>query len=150
MNIDELRATADQNPHDANVWYALACEYDRNGLEADAAPVYARALDCGVEMLPEHERSGLYVGYGSTLRNIDDVGGSRRILQEGIARFPEVAALKVFLALTEYTAGRFRESSRLMFEALIPTDGDESLTAYRRALKYYADNVDTEPFPPRT
>ena len=122
---------------DAKAWFEYAGAFDFLGREAEALPHYERALALGLEALPIEDRPRLFIQYGSTLRNLKKYHRSREILREGIAKFPDVAALKAFLGLVEYSDGNHAEAARLFLSAGLPSAGDRSMSDYSRALRYY-------------
>ena len=132
-------------PRDAKAWFELAGAYDFLGREADALPHYNHVVSLGIDELPEEDRPRLYVQLGSTLRNLKHFDNSRKILLKGVIQFPEVAAIRAFLALTEYSSGNFQGSSKLLFEALMSQSEDKSISDYRRALAHYIASIDTFP-----
>ena len=42
------------------------------------------------------------LGFGSTLRNVGELEESEKVLREAVTRYPDDAALRVFLALTRW------------------------------------------------
>ena len=133
-------------PRDAKAWFELAGAYDFLGRETEALPHYNQVVTIGVDSLPDDDRPRLYVQLGSTLRNLKLFDQSRALLLKGIIHFPEVAAIRAFLALTEYSSGNYQGSSKLLFEALMSqAEEDKSISDYRRALTHYITNIDTFP-----
>lgn len=146
----------------------LAGAYDFSGDEYNALLNYKRVLLQGVEKLPHSEICKFYVQYGSTLRNNLEVEESIKVLTEGIKKCPDQPILKVFLALSEYTAGNIdicrqqlnsvlssfgcnkdvnlddKSSLAALFDQVIPQD--ELLSLYSRAIKFYLQNLDLIPY----
>lgn len=116
----------------------LAYEHDSAGREHEAVEHYRRAFELGV---PADEEQGALVGFGSTLRNVGDVEGSVRVLEDAVARFPENAALRVFLAYARWTAGTQAEAMRELVGALYAGEPPKELTRYERAIRGYADEL---------
>ena len=79
-----------------------AFAYDREGFEAEAIPHYEQAIAAGLD--DEHLAKAM-LGLGSSLRNVDRVEESVRVLQDAVARFPDHHALPVFLAFSLWSAG---------------------------------------------
>jgi tetratricopeptide (TPR) repeat protein len=141
-----LHRQVELHPHDPRAWFELAQAYDGLGRQEEAIGPYRRTLELGPEGLPEEDRPRLFLQMGSTLRNLGRYRDSRQILQEGLERFPDFTALRAFLALTEHSAGRFSEASRLWASCLYPQD--DSLHDYRRALSWYCQHLDSFPAAP--
>lgn len=135
------------NVDDAVAWYDLAGCFDFIGAEAEAEPCYKRTLELGYEKLPGNEQSGFFVGYGSTLRNNLKISESRDVLQKATEAFPSYPALDIFLALTLYTQGTFREAAQKLFSAVVKIDG-KPFDGYDQAIKWYVDNLENHPLAP--
>ncbi|MGN6032103.1 MAG: tetratricopeptide repeat protein [Thermomicrobiales bacterium] len=136
----DLRARSDAQPGDALVQYLVASAYDGAGREADAMPFYERAFAIGVERLPAARQPEIFVQAGSTLRNLGRFDEARALLRDGMARFPEYRALPVFAALVEASAGDDRAAMTLLFQ-VATMDEDASLGRFRRALRWYVDDL---------
>jgi hypothetical protein len=135
-----LRARSEAQPHDALVQYLVASAFDGAGREADAMPFYERAFALGIEHLPEQRRPEIFVQAGSTLRNLGRYDAARMLLAEGMARFPEYRALAVFAALVEMSAGDASAAAVLLFR-VVTMEEDASLARFRRALRWYVDEL---------
>ena len=111
-----------------------AWEHDSAGLEAEAVVEYRAALEAGID---EEDMLGALLGFGSTLRNVGELEESERVLRQAVTRFPDHAALRVFLALTRWSRddkeGAFRELAEALFRADAP-----GMTRYERAIRAYA------------
>lgn len=129
-----------QNPNDAESWYDLASCCDFLGLELDAEPNYKKAYELDLGSLPLEKQYSFYVGYGSTLRNNEKLEESEIILKEGISKFPAYQPLKVFLAFTLFSIGKFKESSEMLFLTCgqLPVG---TFDGYEKAIKYYSENL---------
>ncbi|HWK79752.1 MAG TPA: tetratricopeptide repeat protein [Thermomicrobiales bacterium] len=136
----ELRWRAAAHADDALVHYLVASAYDGAGWEADAMPFYERAFAIGVEHLPAGRQPEIFVQAGSTLRNLGRLDEARILLQDGMARFPAYRALPVFAALVEASAGDDRAAMALLFR-VATMDEDASLGRFRRALRWYVDDL---------
>lgn len=132
------------NPNDAVAWYDLAGCFDFIGSEIEAEPCYRKTFELGYENLPEKDRAGFFVGYGSTLRNNLKLSESREVLQRAAGNFANYPALDIFLAFTLYTQGRFREAARKLFAAVCKIEG-QPFDGYERAIKWYAENLENHP-----
>lgn len=131
-----------QNPEDARIAYQCAWTHDKLGLEAEAVEFYQAALEHG---LAGEERQGAYLGLGSTLRCLARLEDSLAVLDRGLTEFPQDRALAVFRCLTLYNLGRYREAVGTLLTELVATTSDPRLQSYRRALSYYAENLDPDP-----
>ena len=132
----QLRAA---HPGDARVAVQTAWVHDSMGLEEEAVAHYRAAL---TGELPDEELRGAYLGLGSTYRALGLDDESERTLREGIERFPNFQALRVFHALTLYNRGEAREAVRTLVEVLLDTSSDPSIERYRRSLAAYAADLD--------
>jgi tetratricopeptide (TPR) repeat protein len=114
--------------------YARAGELDSAGREAEALPLYREAFALGLDQaeLPE-----ALVGFGSTLRNLGELEESERVLREAVTRFPDYAALRVFLALTRWSRGDRAGSFRELVEALLRADAP-GMARFQRSIRGYA------------
>lgn len=134
----------ERDPHDARANYLMASLCDGRGQERRAVPHYRRAL-AGREELTEEEAAGAYLGLGSTLRVLGEPEESRRVLREGLERFPDDRALATFLALTLYNLGEHREATSSLIRILLQTTDDPNIRRYGGALSHYADHLDETP-----
>lgn len=114
-----------------------AWEHDSAGREAEAVIEYRAAFEAGVD---EEDMLGALLGFGSTLRNVGELEESGRVLRQAVTRFPDHAALRVFLALTRWSGddkeGAFRELVEALFRADAP-----GMARYQRAIRGYADEL---------
>ena len=137
MNIKKQIETARR-------WYARACEYDRSGLEKKAEPCYSKVYELGWRLLPVKERPGFFLGFGSTLRNNRKFKRSAEILAEGVKHFPHYPALKVFLALTLHSSGKFKKAAGVLFLSCLDMPGS-SFDGYERAIRFYIARLKNVP-----
>lgn len=134
--IDYFRKLADEYPDNARVEFEFGGAFDFAGYESDAIPHYRRAIELGLsgEDLPR-----VYVQLGSSLRNVGEFDEAVQLLTEGMAKFPEHRALKVFLALAQHSAKQSQQAVVTLLDTLLM---DESkLDGYQRALRYYTDEL---------
>ena len=136
-----LLGALEERPDDARANYLMASACDQRGQERKAVPFYQHAL-AAPEELSEEDLAGAYLGLGSTYRVLGEYEASRRVLREGLERFPADRALSTFLALTLYNLGEHREATSTLLENLVETTGDPGIQLYRRALALYADRLD--------
>ena len=114
-----------------------AYEHDSAGREQEAVVEYRAAFEAGVadEDLPE-----ALVGFGSTLRNVGELEESERVLRQAVTRFPDYAALRVFLAFTRWGRGEPKGAFQELVEALFRADAP-GMARYQRAIRGYADEL---------
>lgn len=136
-----LLSLLEEHPEDARTNYLMASLCDQSDQERRAVPFYQRAL-AGVADLPEEAAAGAYLGLGSTHRALGEYEESRRVLLEGLERFPEDRALSTFLALTLYNLGEHREAVSTLLKNLVEATGDPGIRLYGRAWAFYADCLD--------
>jgi hypothetical protein len=94
---------AGQFPGDAELQYQAVCVHDFLGRESEAIPFYLAAL--AGQLPAEHLRSA-HLGLGSTFRAL------------GLARFPDAAELKVFLAMELHNLGQSKQAVELLLGVL--------------------------------
>jgi len=134
-----LNDLSSANPKDPSIYYQIAWTHDALGKEADAVPAYEKAIALG---LAADEIEGAYLGLGSTYRALGDYNNSKRVFQEGIARFPNNGALKVFYALTLHNLKDHAKAMETLIQELVRSTSDETTKAYGRALLYYSDKLE--------
>lgn len=137
---EALLVLAERFPGDVEIAYQAASIHDLLGLEAQAVPFYRTALD--VPGLAEADRHGAFVGLGSTYRVLGRYRDSIATFRRGLAEFPGDATLRTFLAMSLYNTGEAEQAVGMLLKVLAETSGDEQVRGYRRAIEYYADNLD--------
>jgi len=135
---DDWRSRA---PDVAVAHYLAAWARDAQGAEADALVHYEKAFALGLS--GENLRSAL-LGAGSTYRNLGQFGRSEDMLRRGIQDYGDSSEFSAFLALTLYSAGRFREAISILLQLVADATTDVNIQRYNRALRYYAANPDAE------
>lgn len=130
---------AAQFAEDAELQYQAACVHDFLGREAQAVPFYLAAMSGALST--EHLRSA-YLGLGSTYRALGQYAAAERTLRDGLARFPDAAELKAFLAMALHNLGRSKEAVELLLTVLAQSSADAHLQGYRDAILYYAQDID--------
>ena len=136
---DLLVALAAQNPNDAELQYETACVHDFLGEEASAVTYYRAAL---LGQLSMEHLCGAYLGLGSTYRALGRYTEAEVTLREGLQRFPEANEMKVFLAMTLYNLGQSKAAVECLLTLLAQTSGDNDIQAYRRAILFYAEDIE--------
>ncbi|WP_188189106.1 tetratricopeptide repeat protein [Nonomuraea sp. SYSU D8015] len=128
---------ARRHPDDAEVAYQTAWVHDVLGLEAEAVPYYETAL--AGQGLSAEDRLGAYTGYGSTLRVLGRYEDALETFGRGLEEFPRDPALRTFMAMALHNAGRSREAVSTLLKVVAESG---KVGGYRRAVEYYADNLD--------
>lgn len=113
--------------------------YDSLGEERQAVPHYERAIRLG---LAGEELRETYIGLGSTYRALGRYEDAEVLFAKAIEQFPDIGALKVFQAMTHYNLGRHTEATGTLLELLASPEPDDSIKRYRRAIAFYARNLD--------
>lgn len=129
--IDEL--AAEWPDDDALALFEKAGARDSAGLEAQAEPLYRRALQLG---LPESERAQATIQLASTIRNLGHIDESIALLRDELASAPDgelAGAATAFLALALASRGDALEATQLALLALVP-----QLPRYQRSVRGYA------------
>ena len=125
-------------PTNPVVQYKTACVYDFLGREREAIPYYHAAIE---NDLPETDLRGAYLGLGSTYRTLGQYAESKKILQEGLSRFPDANDIRVFLAMTLYNLGENHEAVSSLLQVITDTTSDEKIESYERAIRFYAEDL---------
>ena len=126
-------------PHDAEIQYETACVHDSLGFEAEAVPFYRAAL---AGKLAPDARRGAFTGLGSTYRTLGRFAEARDTLEQGLAEFPDANEMRVFLAMADHNLGQSRKAVETLLSLLAQTTNDPAIAAYRRAIEFYAQDVD--------
>ena len=127
--VEAFEALAGAHPGVPELVYELAGAYDTAGEEERARPLYERALAMGLD--GDVLRRCL-LQYGSTLRNLGELGASLAVLDRAAAAFPGSSSVAAFRALTLHEAGRSDAAVAVLLQVLAEHDvGD--LGRYRAA-----------------
>jgi len=129
-------------PNVGEIAYQIAWTLDVLGQKQDALPWYEKAVALG---LSPNELSGALIGLGSTLRCLGRYDRAAEVLESGQRQFPDQREFDVFLAMTRHNQGRHAEAMELLLTLLADTSEDVGVTAYQRAIRYYADKLDAAP-----
>jgi tetratricopeptide (TPR) repeat protein len=143
----QLLSLAHDFPDDGVVAYQTAWIHDRLGLERDAAPYYERALASGY--LDSADRLGALVSYGSTLRVLGRHQEAVDVLRAAAGEYPEDGGARAFLAMALYNTGEHHEAMSVLLRLLAATSTDVSVASYRKAIEYYAADLDATEEQPR-
>lgn len=129
--IDAL--VAERDPDDPAAVFEAASARDYAGLEAEAAPLYRRAIDLGLDnaTLPRAT-----IQLASTLRNLGRIDESVRMLERLLAEHPDdewTGPGAAFLALALATRGDERDAASVALAALA-----NCLPMYSASVRAYA------------
>lgn len=128
-----------RHPNVGEIAYQIAWTHDVLGQEREALPWYEKAVALG---LPPNELSGALLGLGSTLRCLGHYDRAAEVLESAQRQFPDQREFDVFLAMTRHNQGRHADAMRLLLNVLAETSEDVGITAYQRAIRFYADKLD--------
>lgn len=127
---------AERPADDAIAVFELAGVRDYVGREAEAEPLYRRALELGLDE-PHHGQAVIQLA--STVRNLGRPDEALTLLRQKFAAHPEhplADAATAFAALALADLGAKREALVAVLRALAP-----HLPAYGRAVTAYADEL---------
>ena len=136
---DLLVALTAQSPNDAELQYEAACVHDFLGEEVSAITYYRAAL---LGPLSEENLRGAYLGLGSTYRALGRYIEAEATLRLGLQRFPQANEMKVFLAMTLHNLGQSKAAVECLLTVLAETSSDRGIQAYRRAIAFYAQDIE--------
>jgi len=125
-------------PDDPQVNYQCAWIHDLLGLEREAIPFYAKAIQTG---LTGNDLKSALLGMGSTYRCIGEYQKSINTFQYALALFPEAHEFNVFLSMAYYNMGEHVQAMQLLLNSLVNTSSDEGVLRYERAIRFYSDKL---------
>ena len=127
------------DPTEAVVALECASTYDNLGQEAEAIPLYEKAIGLG---LVGDDLRGAHLGLGSSYRWLGDYRKAIEVLGRGKELFPAAREFDAFLAMALYNTGQSREAISTLLKLLAATTEDLTLLQYKPAILYYADRLD--------
>lgn len=136
---EKLLLAFSENPDDPLAAYCCAAIHDSLGYEQEAVPFYVKALENGIKGI---EKIGAILGLGSTYRTLGKYEQSGEVLKRGVEEFPEAKELQVFYAMTLYNLGSHKEAMQSLLKLLAKTTKDEDILSYKRAISFYAEDLD--------
>ena len=139
--IKHFRHLAEQYPDNPRVIFEYGGAYDFAGYEAQAIPLYRKAMQLG---LSGDDLPRVYIQLGSSLRNIEQFEEAAQVLREGVQRFPQHKALRMFYALALYSAGRHWQAMVELNDMLLALLDNHALNGYTRALRFYTNDLKPE------
>lgn len=128
-----------EHPQHAELHYEVASLHDMQGREAQAIPLYQKAIRLG---LGETSLRGAWLGLGSSYRCTRQYAEALAAFDQGVARFPDATEFRVFRAMTCHNLGHHKEGMETLLAVLAETTADPALVPYRRAMALYAEDLD--------
>ncbi len=119
-----------EHPTHAELHYEVASLHDMLGREAQAIPLYQKAVSLG---LGEASLRGALLGLGSSYRTTGRHAEALATFDEALSRFPDAVEFKVFRAMTCYNLGRSKEGMETLL-GILATTRPASLPARHGAL----------------
>ncbi len=139
-SIIHFKTLIEDDPENAILQYQCAWSHDAMGQEAEAVPYYRKAIALG---LKDEDLQGAYIGLGSTYRTLGEYKMSQEILKEGLEKFPNNEALKVFYSMTLYNLKEYEKAMDILLTSISKTSSDLSIQHYKRAIAFYSNQLDT-------
>ncbi len=139
-SIDLFKKLIEEDPQNGRIHYQCAWSHDALGKELEAIPYYKEAIQLG---LNEYDLQGACLGLGSTYRTLGEYENAKIILNEGMERFPENHALKIFYSMTLHNVSEHSEAMEILLKLLAETSEDKTIQTYRKAIKFYSEQLDT-------
>jgi len=130
---------SNDNPNNSIINYQCAWSFDVMGLEKEAVPYYEKAILLG---LPDDDLKGAFLGLGSTYRTLGEYEKSRKVFEEGLAKFSDNNAIKTFYAMTLYNLKEYPKAMEILLNNLVQTSSDEDIIKYKNAIEFYSDKLD--------
>ncbi|MBN8192672.1 tetratricopeptide repeat protein [Bacillus sp. NTK074B] len=128
-----------QEPGSGYLHYQCAWSHDAMSSEEEAVPYYEEALRLGLD---DGHLQGAYLGLGSTYRTLGNYEESKRILGEGVERFPDNQALKVFYSMVLYNLNEHSRAMELLLTCIGETSEDSGIAPYKKAILFYSERLD--------
>ncbi|EOW1564195.1 tetratricopeptide repeat protein [Listeria monocytogenes] len=132
-------AELENNPESAELHYFAAWAHDALGKEDAAIPFYENALQLG---LPADSRKEAYIGLGSTYRITGQPEKASILFETALQEFPDNNALRTFSVMAKYNQGLEKEALQETLMLLIETTNDENILSYKKAIQFYAQDLD--------
>ena len=130
----------EQDPDNAFLNYQCAWSHDASGEERKAVPYYEKAIRSGLE---KSNLEDALVGLGSTYRTLGEYEKSRETFLKGIELFPDNRAIQVFYAMALYNLKEHHQAMEILLKNLAETTNDVDIEKFGRAIRFYADKLDT-------
>ncbi len=128
-----------EEPDHPEIQFLCGSVHDALGQEKEAISFYNAALHLGISGVHREET---YIQLGSSLRAIGEYEKAKQILTEGLAEYPDNAAMHIFFAMTLYNLGNCKEAISRLLKITAQNKNDEWLKKYQKAVMFYADHLD--------
>jgi RimJ/RimL family protein N-acetyltransferase len=138
-SIELFKLLIEEEPRNGSIHYQCAWSHDALGKEREAIPYYEKAMRLG---LNELDLQGAYLGLGSTYRTLGEYENAKQVLLNGMERFPDHNALKLFYSMTLHNSDEHSEAMEILLNLLAETSADQTIQSYRKAIKFYAGQLD--------
>jgi RimJ/RimL family protein N-acetyltransferase len=138
-SIELFNMLIEEEPRNASIHYQCAWSHDALGKEREAIPYYEKAITLG---LNELDLQGAYLGLGSTYRTLGEYEIAKQVLLNGMERFPDHNALKLFYSMTLHNSKEHGEAMEILLNLLAETSADKTIQSYRKAIEFYAGQLD--------
>lgn len=144
---DQLASWLEAEGDNPRLVLEMAFTLDNLGQEVEAITYYEKAFALGLD---KGQRSDAYIGLGSSLKVVGRTWQSRKVLEEGLAEFPNHPSMRIFYALTLFQDGNPADALRQVLDVTIREVTHTEFTPYRKTLQYYRDHLtESWPVPPQ-
>lgn len=137
-SIDESARPLSTDYADGMAAFERASSLDASDREAEAVPVYRRALTYG---LPSDVEYQALVQLGSSLRVVNDTEAAVATHRHVAELWPDRAANRLFLALALLDAGQPTAAATEALTAALTPHCETNIDEYRRALTAYTQQL---------
>jgi cyanophycin synthetase len=127
-----------QYPASARAQFELANALDFCGREEEAIPAYEESLRRG---LCDEYQVYAKLQLASSLRNVGKSTESVKILRDLRKDFPDMPAVKMFLALALYSDGHPEAALKTLMEAALQHVHSQDMARYGSALQHYMEQL---------
>lgn len=138
MTLEELEQRVDDGDS-ATDRLALADMYGRIGRLRDAVHHYRSAIALGLDA--EEEVRAFY-GCAGCYRALGNYFRAAKLLEDGVARHPDVPALTVLLALTHARTGMHLQAVKDLTHCLVEFSDHDSIRSLGPTLLHLADTLE--------
>lgn len=132
QSLNQLAQLRYMHPKNAMVWLHSALALDRRGREAEAIPLYQRALKLGLQGQPLRDA---LVCLASSLREIGKSRAALTQLRRAQTRFPNDKVIHLFLALAYHDLGQKTRALKVLARTCLDDTKNPDLKKYRAALR---------------
>lgn len=128
-----------QFPENASINYQCAWSFDLLGVEIQAVPYYEKGIQLG---LSSEELEDALLGLGSTYRTLGEYEKSKDTFLKAIELFPDNRAIQTFYSMTLYNLSEHSKAMEILLNCLVDTTTDEKIERYKKAINFYANQLD--------